>query len=209
LQDKKQQMSTDLTAAEAGLWRCPACAKLHPAGTIHCQRCGATLYQRIPHSLQRAWAWLIAGMILYVPANLYPIMRNVYLGQASDSTIIGGVVLLYEYHAYFVAAVVFIASVLIPILKFLVLIYLLLSIQMRKNTHSSEDQHRLYHLVEFVGRWSMVDVFVVAILAALIQFGQLAQVIPGVGAGAFAAMVVFTMLAASSLDPRLLWDRHV
>lgn len=133
-------------------------------------------------------------------------MRNAYLGHSSDSTIIGGVVMLYEHHAYSVAAVVFIASVLIPILKFLIMIYLLISIQWGTRP-CGEEQHRLYHLVEFVGRWSMVDVFVVAILAALIQFGQLAQVIPGVGAGAFAAMVVFTMIAANNLDPRLFWDK--
>ncbi len=198
---------SDLTAAQAGIWRCSACGKLHLAGTAHCQRCGAALYERIPHSLQRAWAWLIAGMILYVPANLYPIMRNAYLGRTSDSTIIGGVLMLYQHHAYSVAAVVFIASVLIPLLKFLVMIYLLLSIQLKKQA-GCEEQHRLYHLVEFVGRWSMVDVFVVAILAALIQFGSLAQVIPGVGAGAFAMMVVFTMIAAIHLDPRLLWDKR-
>lgn len=195
-----------LTAAQAGLHACPVCAKLYPAGSAtHCARCGAALHGRAPYSLQRAWAWLIAGMILYFPANLYPIMHSELLGQSTESTIIGGVIMLYEHHAYSVALVVFVASVLIPLLKFLVLIYLLASVR-RHAGQRQEDRHRLYRLVEFVGRWSMVDVFVVAILAALVQFGHLAQVVPGMGAGAFAAMVVFTMLAAESLDPRLLWD---
>ncbi len=199
-------MAAPLTATRAGLQVCPGCAKVHPLSRQGaCDRCGATLHWRKPHSLQRAWAWLLTGLILYVPANLYPIMATELLGQRTQSTILGGVVVLYEHHAYLVAVVIFVASILIPLTKFIIMGYLLLSIQ-RRSLHQQGNRHRLYHWVEFVGRWSMIDIFVVAILGALVQFGHFAQVLPGVGAGAFAAVVVSTMFAATSLDPRLLWD---
>jgi paraquat-inducible protein A len=194
------------SAAQAGLTACHVCSRLYSAPhPLNCECCGAPLHQRKPNSLQYAWAWLITGFILYFPANLYPIMRTDMLGQSTDSTIIGGVVTLLAHQAYLVAIVVFVASVLIPLLKFAILAYLLIAIH-KRSTQRRLERLRLYRLLEWVGRWSMIDVFVVAVLAALVQFGGLAQIIPGPAADAFAAVVVTTMLAANALDPRLIWD---
>lgn len=194
-----------LSARAAGLAACHACAKLSAADTPRCPRCGAPLHPRKPHSMQRAWAWLLSGLILYAPANLYPIMITETLGRAEANTIIGGVVALFEHGSYLVAVVVFGASVLIPLLKFFVMAYLLITIH-NMSRRRLADRHRLFRIVEFIGRWSMIDVFVVAILAALVQLSGLGKVLPGPAAGAFAAMVVCTMLSAAALDPRLLWD---
>ena len=167
--------------------------------------CFARLHSRKPHSLQRSWAWLIAGVIAYIPANLYPIMFTTVFGDSEPNTIVGGIQVLLELKSYLVALVVFVASVVVPILKFIAVAYLLISIQ-RKTLHGRYDRTRLFRLTEFIGRWSMIDVFVVAILAALVQVGSVAQIDPGLGATAFGAAVIFTMLSAISLDPRLIWD---
>lgn len=201
-------MATDprLTSAlAAGLQTCLDCGWVHPQGSPRCPRCGAPVHPRKPRSIQRAWAFWLTALALYLPANGFPIMITEMLGKAKPSTIIGGVWVLIEHHAYLVAAVVFVASVMIPILKFIAVGYLLWSVQWGRR-HDPAERLRLYRWVEAVGRWSMIDVFVVAILAALIQFGGLARVYPGPGADAFAAVVVFTMLAANALDPRLIWD---
>ncbi len=199
------------TAAECGLVACPAC------GTItrtrlqvqvtppKCQLCYARLHSRKPMSLQRAWAWLIAGIIAYIPANLYPIMFTTVFGDSQPNTIVGGIIVLLELESYPVALVVFVASVVVPILKFVAVAYLLISIQ-RKFAHNRFERTRLFRLTEFIGRWSMIDVFVVAILAALVQIRSVAQIEPGLGATAFGAAVIFTMLSALALDPRLIWD---
>ncbi|MDQ7014958.1 MAG: paraquat-inducible protein A [Gammaproteobacteria bacterium] len=199
--------SNSLTARQAGLLRCHSCAQLHQVDDQkHCQRCEATLHQRKPNSVQRSWAWLLAGMILYIPANLMPMMQSELLGQVQQSTIMSGVLELVAHGSLLVATVVFVASILVPVLKFMALLYLLLSIQ-RRSPRRLREKMRLYRLVELVGRWSMVDVFVVALLAALVQMGALAQIAPGPAASAFAATVVMSMLSALSLDPRLIWDR--
>ncbi len=196
-----------LSARQNGQQACLACGQIAPLDQRLCARCQAPLHSREHHSVQRAWAWLLAGMVLYVPANLYPIMTTGVLGQNTANTILGGVDALIRHHAYLVAAVVFIASILIPILKFIAMIYLLLVIGGQRIHATRQQEHlRLYRLVEWVGRWSMIDIFVVAILAALVQFGGLAQITPGPGADAFAAVVVCTMLSAHALDPRLIWD---
>jgi len=168
--------------------------------------CGfARLHSRKPMSIQRSWAWLIAGILAYVPANIYPIMYSIVLGNSEPNTIIGGFLVLWELGSYPVAIVVFIASIVVPVLKFIAVSYLLISIQQRIN-HSRYERTRLFRLTELIGRWSMIDVFVVAILAALVQIGSVAQIEPGLGATAFGATVIFTMLSALALDPRLLWD---
>jgi len=156
--------------------------------------------------VQRAWAWLLAGMILYIPANLLPMMQSQLLGQVQESTIMSGVLELVAHGSFLIAAVVFIASILVPVLKFMALLYLLLSIH-RRSPRRLREKMRLYRLVELVGRWSMVDVFVVALLAALVQMGAFATIVPGVAASAFAATVMMSMLSALALDPRLIWDR--
>jgi len=200
-----------LTAREAGLVSCTLCGKLHrlpdPRTAARCERCGSRLHSRKPGSLQRTWALLLTGMLLYIPANIYPIMLTQSLGRVEENTIIGGIITLWHMKSYFVAGVVFVASVVVPILKFLVILYLLFSIQ-RRSRLALNQKVVLYHVTEIIGPWSMVDVFVVALLVALIKMGGIASVYPGIAAMAFAAMVGTTMLAATSFDPRLLWDDH-
>lgn len=202
-------MTGDITARSLGLVACPVCGKVHrapPAGLAgSCVRCGSRLHSRKPASLQRTWALLLTGILLYFPANIFPIMTTEMLGRPEDNTIIQGVVVLWHHRSYFIAVVVFIASVMVPVLKFLVLFYLLASVKRRSGT-SRRDKLRLFHVTEIIGPWSMVDVFVVALLVALIQMGGIASVRPGIAAFAFAGMVAVTMLAAAAFDPRLLWD---
>lgn len=199
------------TAAECGLVACPACGTITRLSLDkfqqppRCQLCYARLHSRKPMSLQRSWAWLLAGLFVYVPANIYPIMFTTVFGDSEPNTIIGGILLLLELESYPVALVVFVASVVVPVLKFVAVAYLLISIQ-GKYRQRRYDRTRLFRLTEFIGRWSMIDVFVVAILAALVQIGSVAQIEPGLGATAFGAAVIFTMMSAISLDPRLIWD---
>jgi len=194
-----------LTARAAGLLGCGACGRVSPPGTARCPRCEAALHGRRPDSVQKLWAWLIAGMVAYIPANLYPMLRTEFLGREMSSTIVGGVVDLVHHGAWLVGGVVFVASVMIPISKFLVLGYLAYSLRHRVALSLPQRTH-LYEFVEFIGRWSMIDVFVVAILAALVNLGFVVGFRPGPAAFFFALSVAFTMIAALSLDPRLLWD---
>ena len=197
-----------LTAMQAGLASCHVCGTLQSfEADRHCVRCGSRLYQRKPFSLQRSWAFLITGLILYLPANLYPIMTTTQLGVTDENTIIGGVILLWSIKSYPVAVIVFVASIVIPLLKFLVISLLLLSIW-RGHAGKLGQQTRLFRFIEYIGPWSMIDVFVVILLVALIQFGGIASVLPGPAAMAFAGMVMATMLAAISFDTRLLWDNE-
>ena len=196
-----------LTARKAGLVACHVCGKLQPwVSASECSRCGSTLHQRKPESLQRSWAFLISALLLYLPANLYPIMTTTTLGVPENSTIIGGVILLWQHGSYPVAAVVFIASVMIPIIKFLVIGSLLLLVRHGHPVKLSQ-QTRLFRFIEYIGPWSMIDVFVVILLVAPIQFGGIASVYPGPAAAAFAAMVIATMFSALFFDTRLLWDK--
>lgn len=197
--------NTVLTARQAGLVACTTCSKVHAGGTRYCKRCGAPLHSRDAHSLQRVWAWWLAGLIFYIPANLNPMLLTTTLGKESKNTIVGGVIELIAHHSYGVAFIVFVASVVIPIGKFLVIAYLALSIH-RASILSAPTRLHLYEVVEFIGRWSMLDVFVVAILSALVQFKFVASVHPGMAAVSFALSVAFTMLSAQSFDPRLIWD---
>ncbi|HFD87224.1 MAG TPA: paraquat-inducible membrane protein A [Gammaproteobacteria bacterium] len=199
-----------MTAARAGLVACHICDALsrkpaHQQEPITCPRCGATIHSRLPNSIARTWSLLIAAMILYIPANIYPIMSVVWLGQGEPSTIVEGVLQLVDEGMWPLAMIVFTASIFIPLLKMIVLALLLLSVQ-KKSVWRMRDRTRLYRITEFVGRWSMVDVFVIGILAALVQFGSLATIEPGIGSLSFAAVVVLTMVAAHSFDPRLIWD---
>lgn len=194
-----------LTARDIGQIGCLHCGLVWPSGTSKCERCGSGLSSRYPGGLQRVWAWWFAGLIAYVPANLYPMLITDTLAHESASTIVGGVIELIDYHAYFVAAVVFVASVIIPSLKFFAIGYLALAV--RRRTHGKTHRlHKIYEAVEFIGRWSMIDVFVVAILAALVHLGTVADIYPGIAAVSFAMTVIFTMLSALCFDPRLIWD---
>ncbi|MEW2914317.1 paraquat-inducible protein A [Leisingera sp. JC11] len=193
-----------LTAAAAGLAGCRACGTANPGGTRICACCGSPLQAAAPGSLQRVWAWLAAGMIAYVPANLYPMLRTTTFGRTSENTLIGGIAELFSHGSYGVALIVFLASIMIPVAKFLAIGYLAVSVR-RPAALGSHGRLMLYEVVEFIGRWSMIDVFVVAILTALVQLDFAAAVAPGLAAVSFAMSVAFTMLAAQSFDPRLIW----
>ena len=179
-----------------------------PLALLGCPRCRATLHRRKPNSLSRTWALLVAATICYVPANHYPIMEVTSLGQSQSDTILSGVVFLAEHEMWPLAAIVFVASVVVPILKILTLAVLTVSVE-RQSQWRPRDRARLYRIVETIGRWSMVDVYVVTILVALVHLGSLTSVEAEIGAFFFGAVVVLTILAAQSFDPRLIWDQLV
>jgi len=204
------------TAREAGLISCHFCHSLakiptnyHDSGLkkkqLHCPCCRSVLHSRIPHSITRTTALLLAAFFLYIPANLLPIMTVVLQGTSEPDTIMQGVFHLLEGGMWPLALIVFVASIVVPILKLVVLSGLLISIRFHSNWNPVE-RTRLYRIMEFIGRWSMVDIFVIAILVALVQFGNTAAIYPGLGALSFAAVVVLTMFAAHIFDPRLIWD---
>lgn len=193
------------TAAQMGLASCHICNRLTPATELRCPRCGAGLHLRRPNAMNRAWAFLLAAMVLYLPANLLPVMTLVALGQGSPSTILGGVVLLVQEGMWPLGLLIFFASIFIPVLKLGILAYILITVGLGSGRRRL-DRTRLYRLTIFIGRWSMVDIFVVGILVALVQMGDLARIEGGLGAGFFAVVVVLTMLAAEFFDPRLIWD---
>lgn len=185
---------------------CDQVAAVAPhGGHARCTRCGSSLHLRKPESLPRAWALLLTGVILYVPANVYPVMTFVYLGSGQPQTILAGVSFLLHEGMWPLAALIFFASVLIPVMKILALAVLLASVQLGWSGRLRE-RTLLYRIVEGVGRWSMVDVFVIAILVSVVQLGALATITPGIGAIAFCLVVILTMLAALAFDPRLMWD---
>ena len=196
-------------AADYGLTGCHCCGLLLRVveSPARCPRCRAAVHLRKPASLARTWALLITAVILYLPANTQPIMITNYLGNETASTIMSGVVLFLEHGDWPLALVIFVASVVIPLLKVLALVYLLITVQ-RRSPIRQRERTVLYRVTELVGRWSMVDVFVVAVLAAVVQIGNLVSVYPGPAATAFAGVVVFTMLAAGAFDPRLIWDHQ-
>ncbi len=195
------------SAREAGLALCHTCLALAGIQETHCRRCGSHLHSRKPNSLQRTAALLIAASVLYIPANLLPIMTTDQFGRAMDSTIIGGVIILWKMGSYPVALVILIASVFVPIGKILTVAALCWTIG-RRHLVSPRQRMTLYRITDFIGKWSMVDVFVVAILVALIQITGIMVIRPGAAALAFSGVVILTMLAAESFDPRLIWDEE-
>ena len=197
------------SALQAGLVSCGICRLLsRPARPVepgHCPRCGAALVLRRPHSIQYTWALVVAAAICYVPANVLPVLTTTAFGSTESDTIMGGVIFLWVSGSWPLALIVFVASILIPVGKLVALGYLLITIQLR-SVRNSHARTRIYYLVEFVGRWSMLDVFVDAFIVALVQLQPLMSVEPGLGVVFFMAVVVLTMLAAQSFDPRLIWD---
>lgn len=211
-------MSALPRAVELGLIGCRMCGlvcrtvagnvKLDGDGVddaMACPRCGSTLRRRKTNSYTRTWALLVAGFLLYIPANVLPIMRTASLNDVDDNTIISGVVELWVKGSPDLAIIVFVASIVVPMLKFLSLGLLLVSSR-RGSDWARPQRARLYRLVEFIGYWSMLDVFVVALLTALVRFNVLSRVEPLPGVIFFGLTVVLTMLASMSFDPRLIWD---
>lgn len=198
-----------VSAAQLGLLSCHVCGLLsRPSAARHrtsCPRCGSHLHARKPNSIARTWALLIAAIILYVPANALPVMETSSIFGEQEDTIMSGVVYLWSSGAWPLALVVFIASVTVPLAKIIALAFLVISVQ-RRSTWQPVQRARLYRLVELVGRWSMLDIFVIAILVALVQLNALATIRAGPAAIAFGAVVVLTMFAAMTFDPRLIWD---
>lgn len=191
------------SAAARGLALCEVCELVAPAKEGHCPRCGSRLHLRINQSLQRTWALTIAATILYFPANLLPILRVDSVTGDSASTIMSGVIQFWQQADYPVAIIIFTASVMIPILKIISIVVLCFA---ARSGHRPRRMTKLYRVTEFIGRWSMVDVFVVAILVGVVQLGSTISIHPGTAALSFAGVVVLTMLAAMSFDPRLIWD---
>lgn len=195
------------TAAGLGMMSC------HHCGTVwqevreheHCQRCGTALHLRKPDSIRRSWAFLIAACIMYIPANLMPVMITKTLLGVQEDTIMSGVIYFWVSGAWELAAIIFIASFLVPLFKLASLILLTWTAQKRSRWRRLQ-RAKLYRLVEIIGRWSMLDVFVVSLLAGLVQIEGFAKITAGFGVLAFASVVVLTMLAALSFDPRLSWD---
>lgn len=198
-----------LSAAQTGLVSCTTCGLLsrpaQAASPGYCPRCGARLVWRRHHSIEYTWALIIAAAICYIPANVLPVLSTTTLGSTESDTIMGGVIFLYASGSWPLALIVLVASVMIPLGKLVALAYLLITVQ-RGSVENSHDRTRIYEVVEFVGRWSMLDVFVDAFVVALVQLDPLMSVAPGLGVVFFMAVVVLTMLAAQSFDPRLIWD---
>jgi len=170
-----------------------------------CPRCRTKLHQRKPNSLGRSWAFLIAAIILYIPANVFPIMTVISFGQGAPDTILSGVIHLIEARQWSIAAIVFFASIFVPVLKISVIALLLISVQI-KSKWRPRDRTVMYRLTEYVGRWSMIDIFMISILIGLVKLEQIATIEAGAGATAFAAVVILTMLSAMFFDPRQIWD---
>ncbi|MBV8470721.1 MAG: paraquat-inducible protein A [Burkholderiaceae bacterium] len=206
---------TVATAGARGLWRCSTCTHLWPApvGSLDssdtallCGRCGTAVLRRTSQSIASSWALLIAAAILYIPANVLPVMHTHTLMGDQNDTIFSGIVYLWMEGSWPLALVVFVASIAVPLGKLLALSHLLLSVQ-RGSIQTPIRSLRQYRLLEVVGRWSMLDIYVISLLSALVQIQSMASIQPGPGAAAFGAVVVLTMMATHQFDPRLIWDR--
>jgi paraquat-inducible protein A len=204
-------------SAAPGTALAASCASCHDCGMLarfpeshadvaHCPRCGSELHERKPRSLERTLALVIAAFVCYVPANVLPVMTVTSLGKTQSDTIFSGVVYMLEHKMWPLAIILFTASIFVPMMKLGILSFLLFSVH-RRSSWRPVERTRLYRLTEAIGRWSMVDIYVVTILVALVRLGNLATIEAGAGAIFFGAVVVITMLAAESFDPRLIWDR--
>ena len=201
------------SALAAGLWRCRGCAAVclpppeaRELGRARCPRCDAVVHPRLPDSVARSWAFLLAGTALYLPANLLPVTSTSSIGGRQFDTIFSGIVYFWKDGSYGLAALVFVASIVVPMTKLLLLSLLLISLQ-RHDRRWAVRRLKAWRVLELIGRWSMLDIFAITILAALVQVESLAELTPGPGAMAFGAVVVLTMLATHSFDPRLLFDK--
>jgi len=206
-----KRLESGMTAAEQGLISCHICALLVPKehldehGHGDCPRCTSPLHSRKTNSIMRTWALIVTAALLYIPANVYPVMTVIQFGRGDPNTILSGVMHLMQGGMYGLALIILFASVVVPVLKLVVLSYLSISVQ-KKSSRRTRDRTRLFRVTEGVGAWSMVDIYVVALLVGLVNFGALSTIRPGIGASFFGAVVVITMFAAHCFDPRLIWD---
>ena len=205
----KALLKVGTTGLRQGLRSCACCTAILPADQLKCPRCHAKGHVRRKHSLQWTMALLVTSILFYLPANIMPIMITDLLGDKMPSTIIAGVVLLWSEGSYPVAMVIFMASIMVPTLKMIAIAWLCFDANGMKRRHrDSERMHLIYEVVEFVGRWSMIDVFVIAVLSALVRIGGMMNIYPAIGALMFALVVIMTMFSAMMFDPRLSWDRE-
>ena len=199
------------TAAAARLVSCHVCRRVYPKVTVaeglevRCPLCLTPLHGRKSNSMARTWALVIAALLLYIPANVYPIMSVVISGRGEPDTILSGIEALFEAGAWGIAILIFFASITVPMLKLCGLTFLMLSVKYKLKWRP-RDRTVFYRVVESIGRWSMIDMFMLSILVALVKLGSVATIEPGIGATSFAGVVVLTMFAAGSFDPRLIWD---
>jgi len=200
MEDKRKEEQIELI-------RCPICEAVNVdnGGEIYCHRCDSRIYREPKYGLSRTWALLITAMILYIPANIFPVLQMQTIFSNSQNTIIEGIIALWDGGSYVVAAIILISSVFVPVLKFILLIYLLLSVRYPVS-ESKEMRYKLYFLTEVIGSWSMIDVFVVSVLTGLVKYSNF-KIIAGPGATAFVLMVFFTMLAALSFDTRFIREK--
>jgi paraquat-inducible protein A len=194
---------------EKKLIPCPVCSAVNiDKGKKNiCRRCGSAIYHHRSFSTEKSWAFLITAIIAYIPANIYPMLITNTFGTRDGSTILGGVILLWEHGSYPISLVIFFASIMIPVIKFMILLYLLISVKYPLGKDKKVDKHKLYYLTEVIGPWSMIDVFVVAILAALIHLSNV-SIVAGTAATAFAISVFFTLLAAHAFDETLIKENR-
>lgn len=206
LPDEAEDMHFN-TATSMSMLSCHQCGKLWQGAEQgeRCDHCSATLHRRKPDSINRTWALLMTACIMYIPANMMPVMVTSTFFESHQDTILSGILFFWVSGEWGLAAVVFIASFLVPLFKIASLLILVISAQ-RKSTWRQLERAKLYRMIELIGRWSMLDVFVVSLLVGLVQMQGFAQISAGIGIVAFGAVVVFTMLASISFDPRLIWD---
>jgi paraquat-inducible protein A len=200
-----------ITAKEAGLVSCHSCRRLTiipDSGindSIHCPLCGARLHSRKPDSIARTWALMLTAGLFFIPANILPIMRVDYLGRPDTSTIIDGIIHFFRDGSYFVGLIILSASILVPLFKISGLLIILVTIRLKRGIFL-QQQAKMFRFIEFIGRWSMLDIFVIAILTVLVRFGFFSSIQAAPAATYFCLVVITTMLAAQTFDPRLLWD---
>lgn len=205
--DNSKSAISGCTAREQGLICCHTCAFLVPTTNFdgHCPRCKSPVHIRKANSIERTWALIFSAVLLFIPANIYPVMTVSQFGREYPSTILGGITHLIEGGMWVLALIIFFASIIVPILKLIVLSLLLVSVQ-KNMSWRTRDRTLLFRVTELVGAWSMVDIYVVAMLAGLVNLGALSNIQPGIGITFFGGVVVITMFAALSFDPRLIWD---
>lgn len=193
------------SARDLGVVACTRCNQVWPAGTDTCGRCGKRLESRDTTSLQRVWAFWVVGLMCYIPANMYPMLQTRTLLTVQEDTIVGGAIELIHHGSAGIAIIILLASVAIPVAKFMAIAFLAISV-VRVSSVSMHQRQMLYEVVEYIGRWSMIDIFVVAIMSSLVQLNTLAAVNPGRASLFFALSVIFTMLSAQAFDSRMIWD---